>query len=80
VLDFKQKIEKITFSFEIAAMLVASPMLLNANSARAELGVAVGNGEGTVLLTCSNGSQEEVSGEIPCYYSPNPKSAEALGL
>ena len=61
-------------------MLVASPMLFNANSARAEPGVAVGNGEGTVLLTCSDGSQEEVSGEIPSFYSPNPKSAEALGL
>jgi hypothetical protein len=80
VLDFKRKIEKITFSFVIAAMLVASPMLFNANSARAEPGVAVGNGEGTVLLTCSDGSQEEVSGVIPPYYSPNPKSAEALGL
>ena len=80
MLDFKQKIEKITFFFVIAAMLVASPMLFNANSARAEPGVAVGNGEGTVLLTCSDGSQEEVSGEIPCYYSPNPMSAEALGL
>ena len=46
-------------------MLVASPMLFNANSARAELGVAVGNGEGTVLLTCSDGSQEEVSEKYP---------------
>ena len=64
IVHFKQKIEKITFSFEIA-MLVASPMLFNANSARAELGVAVGNGEGTVLLTCSDGSQEEVSEKYP---------------
>ena len=80
MLDFKQKIEKITFSFVIAAVLVASPMRFNANSARAEPGVAVGNGEGTVLLTCSDGSQEEMSGEMPSFYSLNPKSAEALGL